>query len=137
MIIEQTNIPDVTKENIDRSKVVLADNIITNVYPLFDDVYKSHIASNARIKSEYKRNKNKLKENKNRLEQLMVELKRAKKEAKLLDRIEKLITSGLAYDGGMKHETVILLKVIHKLNDEKLDYHLRNTLNMISKRFAK
>lgn len=137
MIIEHTKIPDVVEENIDQSKLVLANNIISNVYPLFDDMYQGHLSRIHKLTFEYKKKKVKVKESKYNLEGLMKRLERVKKESKLLDRIDKLVTSGLIYDGNMKHETIILLKIVHKLNDTQLETHLGNTLKMISKRFAK
>lgn len=136
MIIEQTNIPDITGKNIDTSKILLADNIISNVYPLFDEMYQDHIGSLSSIDSDYKKKKTQVQKNKQNLEGLMLKLERVKKEAKLLARIEKLINSGLANDGSLKHENVILLKIYNKLSNEKLEYHLRNTLKIISKRFS-
>ena len=38
MNIIETKIPDVTSEEIDRSKIILADSIIKDVYPLFDEL---------------------------------------------------------------------------------------------------
>jgi hypothetical protein len=136
MIIEYTKIPDVTEENIDHSKIVLADSILSNVYPLFDDIYNGYLTSTKSLYSEYNQKKSEVQESKKKLESLMVELKRVKKVSKLLDRISKMINSGLVYDGNLKHETVILLKVVNKLSDDKLDVHLRNTLKTITKRFA-
>jgi hypothetical protein len=136
MIIEYTKIPDVTEENIDHSKIVLADSILSNVYPLFDDIYNGYLTSTKSLYSEYNQKKSEVQESKKKLESLMLELKRVKKVSKLLDRISKMINSGLVYDGNLKHETVILLKVVNKLSDDKLDVHLRNTLKTITKRFA-
>lgn len=136
MIIEYTKIPDVVEENIDQSKIVLADSILSNVYPLFDDIYNGYLTSTKSLYSEYEQKKSQVKESKGKLENLMSELKRVKKVSKLLDRISKMINSGLVYDGNLKHETIILLKVVNKLSDDKLDLHLRNTLKTITKRFA-
>ena len=136
MIIEQTSIPDVTEANIDASKIVLADNIISNIYPLFDEIYQDQIGTMKSINSEYSKKKTEVKKNKKELEGLMLKLERVKKEGKLLARIEKLINAGLSNDGSMKHENIILLKIYNKLTDEKLEYHLRNTLKIISKRFS-
>ena len=136
MIIEQTSIPDVTEANIDASKIVLADNIISNIYPLFDEIYQDQIGTMKSINSEYSKKKTEVKKNKKELEGLMLKLERVKKEGKLLARIEKLINAGLSNDGSMKYENIILLKIYNKLTDEKLEYHLRNTLKIISKRFS-
>lgn len=137
MIIEETKIPDVTEYNIDQSKIILADNIISNVYPLFDDVYNDYLKSAKKIKENSKQLKEKVKDNKENLELLMNELNRVKKVSELLKRIETLISSGLAFDGGLKHETVILLKIINKLDNEKLEMHLKNTVRTITKRFSR
>lgn len=137
MILEETSIPNVTENNIDEAKMVLADNIIQNVYPLFDEVYTTRVDEIEEIKKETENKKVEVKQNKNQLESLMNEYKRKKKISKLLSRIEKLIAAGLVYDGTIKHETVVLLKILPKLSDDKLDFHLRNTLTTISKRFSR
>jgi hypothetical protein len=51
--------------------------------------------------------------------------------------VEQLVESGLVYDGTLKHETVILLKIIDKLSSENLDQQLSKTIQMINKRFSK
>ena len=40
MILQQTVIADVVDDNINQSKLMLANNVIENVYPLFDEVYQ-------------------------------------------------------------------------------------------------
>ena len=135
MIIEQTNIPDVTEKNIDQAKIILADSIIENVYPLFDELLQDRSDYLKSIQTQYDEKSSQVKKGKEILEGLMLQLERTKKETKLLSRIEKLINSGLVNDGSMKHENVILLKIFNKLSDEKLEFHLKNTLKIISKRF--
>ncbi len=137
MKIIQTKIPDVTEETIDHSKVVLADNIIQNVYPLFDEVYQGKVGHVSEMKRTLKEKKEIVRGKKEKLEQLMSDYNREKKVSKLLSRIEKLIDSGLVYDGSLKNQTVILLKVINKLSNDKLDHHLTETLQIIRKRFAR
>lgn len=137
MILQETKIPNVTPENISRSKTVLAENIIANVYPLFNEVYTTRVSEIEELKNILKSKKDIVQKHKIALEQMMAEYKKKKKVAKLLDRIEKLITTGLVYDGTLKNETVILLKIATKLSDEKLDYHLKDTLRTISKRFSR
>lgn len=137
MNIIETEIPDVTHDNIIPSKRILADNIIKNVYPLFDSVYTDKLERSSIIKTQIKNKKNELKLQKESIEHLMVEYKRKKKISKLLDRLNVLIESGLAYDGTLKHETVILLKIIDKLPSDKLDHQLSKTVQMISKRFSR
>jgi len=137
MKIVETKIPNVVPETIDKSKQVLADNIIKNVYPLFNEVYHSKVDTVQKLKEELATKKQAVSKEKETLENIMAEYKRKKKVSKLLDRIEKLVTSGLVYDGHLKNETTILLKIVNKLPNDKLDYHLRDTLQTISKRFSR
>ncbi len=137
MIITETNIPDVTYETLDQSKLSLANGIINNVYPLFDEVYTSKNDRVAELKGQITSNNRKLKAEKQTIEKTMIEYKRQKRVSKLLQRLEKLVSSGLVYDGALKHETVILLKILPKLSNEQIDDHLRKTLQVIKKRFAK
>ena len=137
MKIVETKIPNVVPETIDKAKHVLADNIIKNVYPLFNEVYHSKVDGINKLKQQYDAKRDMVAKEKETLESIMAEYKRKKKISKLLDRIEKLVTSGLVYDGHLKNETTILLKIVNKLPNDKLDYHLRDTLQTISKRFSR
>lgn len=137
MNIIETSIPNVLPTNMNESKMVLADNIIANVYPLFNEVYSTRVEEIDRLKLSLRQKRESVAKQKITLEKMMAEYKRKKKVAKLLDRIEKLITSGLVYDGALKHETVILLKIATKLSDDKIDYHLKDTIRTISKRFSR
>lgn len=137
MKIIETSIPDVTESNIDDSKIILANNIIKNVYPLFDDVYTEKVSQFKSLKKLYEIRKAKVNENKTHLEAMMKQYDQKKKVSKLLTRLEKLVDSGLVYDGHLKSETIVLLKIINKLPDDKLDHHLSETLKIIGKRFSK
>lgn len=137
MIIKETTIPDVSLENIDQAKLILADSIIQNVYPLFDEVFNTRVAELQELQDVLKLKKEIVKEEKSALQEMVNNYNRKKKVAKLLDRIDKMVTSGLVYEGSLKNETTILLKIASKLSDEKLDYHLKSTLRTISKRFSR
>lgn len=137
MNITETTIPDVTDDNIPQSKKILADNIIKNVYPLFDSVYTEKLEATSALKMQIKSKRSELSNEKETIEHLMVEYKQKQKVAKLLDRLDKLVDSGLTYDGTLKHETVILLKIIDKLPPDKIDQQLAKTMQMISKRFSR
>jgi len=137
MNITETNIPDVTQDNIIQSKKILVDSIIKNVYPLFDKVYTEKLEIMTALKNQIKSKKNELKSQKESIEHLMVEYKQKQKIARLLDRLDKLVELGLTYDGTLKHETIILLKIIDKLPSDKLDLQLAKTIQMINKRFSR
>jgi len=137
MEISETTIPDVSIQNLDQSKIVLAESIIQNVYPLFDEVFNTKVEELQELQDFLKERKTKVKEEKDNLQALVNSYSRQKKVAKLLTRIENMVTSGLVYEGSLKNETTILLKIVSKLSDEKLDYHLKSTLRTISKRFSR
>ncbi len=136
MIIEETKIPNILPDNINKSKVILAESIINNIYPLFNEVYTGNIEEVKNLTKKLDEKKKKVVNEKNDLGILLGDYKKKKKVAKLLDRIEKMVSSGLVHDGTLKHEITVLLKIATKLSDEKLDYHLQDTLRTISKRFS-
>lgn len=137
MIIEKTNIHDITEDTIEESKIDLANNIMKNVYPLFDDVFterKNELQSLEKILS---KKKIEVLEKKEELETLLNEQKRKQKVNQLVSKISNLVSSGLVYDGNLKNETVITLKILPKLSSERLDYQLKEISKIISKRFPK
>ena len=137
MILQETTIPDVVSENLDQSKLTLANNVIKNVYPLFDEVQREKRREVKELEKQLQEAKNQVQQRKRILEKLLNDYNRQKKVRKLLNRIERLVNSGLIYDGTLRNDTRILLKVIPKLTDEKLDFHLQDVLKTINKRFSK
>ena len=71
MKIVETDIPDVVKENIDKSKIALSENIMKNVYPLFDEIYNSQIEKTKDLKDILKSKKAQVFESKGELEGLI------------------------------------------------------------------
>jgi len=137
MNIQETLIPDVTPENIETNKVMIANNIIGNVYPLFDEVYQAKIKRANSLKNEIKKRKLTMKEEKDTMEQLVKSYQKEKQISKILERINKLISAGLTHDPSLKHETVILLKIIDKLPKEKLEQQYLKLSQLLSKRFSR
>lgn len=136
MNIIETNIPDTTQHNISEHKEIIADSIIQNVYPLFDEVYQAKVDQVMQLKNKIKTGKANMQTQKETMQQLMHQYKKEKKVSKLLERVEKLVQAGLTYDTSMKHEIVILLKIVDKLPEDKLDMQLSKTMQILSKRFA-
>ena len=136
MNITETKIPDVTKHNISNNKENIADNIIQNVYPLFDEIYNAKMERVIQLRNKIKTGRAKILDEKETMQQLMIAYKKEKKVTKVLERIEKLVQAGLTHDGTMKNETVILLKIIDKLPEEKLNLQLSKTMQILNKRFS-
>ena len=137
MNIIETSVPDVTKHNISLNKEKIAESIIQNVYPLFDEVYQAKLDTVFQLKNRIKTGREKISTEKETMQQLMTAYRKEKKITKILERIEKLVQSGLTYDNTVRHETVIILKIIDKLPEEKLDYQLTKTMQILNKRFSK
>jgi len=137
MNILQTKIPDVTVNNISESKEILADSIIENVYPLFNSMVKEKEKDTTKQKENLSKLKSVLKHEKDSINTLLVRYSKVKKISKILDRINAMVDSGLMNDGSLKHETVILLKILERLPIEKLDEQLNKTMLILNKRFAR
>ena len=137
MNIIETQIPDVTKNNLDKNKEILADNIIANIYPLFNDMHKGKEKEAITYKNNLSKLRSVLKYEKDSIKGLLVRYSKAKKISKILDRIKTMVDSGLMNDGTLRHETVILLKILERLPEEKLDEQLNKTMLILNKRFAK
>jgi len=136
MNIVETNIPDVTVENIDKAKLSLSDRVIKSVYPIIDEIYNDKLSRVKELSEELKSKKREVLKNKTDLEVMMGDFNRKKKVKKLVERISRLVSTGLVHHGGLRNETVVLLKVVENLSDDKIDYHLGETMKMISKRFT-
>jgi len=135
MNIIETKIPDINIENLDQSKIQLAETIIQNINPLFDDLKQEKISEFKFKVNEFKQLKKNVHSNKTEIETLFEHYKRKQKVKKLLERIDKLVSLGIVNEGQTKQETIILLKIIDKLSTDKLNFHLKETMNTISKRF--
>jgi hypothetical protein len=135
MNIIETKIPDIDVRDIDQSKVNLAEKIIHNINPLFDDLHQAKLDQYKVNVNEFKQLKVKVVSNKNEIESLFEQYKRKQKIKKLLERIDKLVSLGMVNEGQSKQETIVLLKIIDKLDTNKLNYHLKETMNTITKRF--
>ena len=133
----ETNILDITKNNMDQTKLNLANQIIENVFPLFDDFNSTKNSEIEDLKTSLVSKKSIVQKKKQYLENLIKDFNRKKKIKKLLERIDKLVSSGLVYDSNLKNETIVLLKIVDKLTEDKIDEHLKKTMSTISKRFSR
>lgn len=137
MKVIETTIPDVSEKNIDNEKLLLAQSIINNVSPLLNDAYSEKINRRRKLKEDVKLSKRTITAEREQIESLLKDYNRKKKIAKILDRVSKLAESGLIQDNQLRHETVILLKILDKLPEDKLDMQLNRTMEVLNKRFSK
>lgn len=137
MKVIDTNIPDITKENLDKTKIKLANKIIENISPLFEEMIDEKKQSSRKLKAELEQKKKLIKESKEHLELLMKEYNKRKKLLKLTNRLSHLVKSGLTFDSTTKNDTIMLLKVLPKLDEKKIDHHLNETIKLINKRVSR
>jgi len=137
MKIIKTNISDVTRRNLDETKMSIVDNILNTVGPLFESEIENTVGKLVKVKAERKKIDGELMETKEKLEKAQINYNRETKRKKLLNRIRQIIEVNLTSDPSLKSEIVILLKVIDKLEDNLLDEHIEKMIKRISTRFSK
>jgi chromosome segregation ATPase len=137
MKITITDIGDITPTNLDENKVLIADNILNMVGPLFEKEIEETKGELTSVKQKRAKIEKELIETKEKLQDLHSEFGRETKRKKLLNRIRQLIEVNLTQDPSLKSEVIILLKVIDKLEDNLLDEHIERMIKTISKRFSK
>mgnify|MGYP001267581140 CR=1 FL=1 len=137
MKINITNIPDVNTENLDLAKVELANKVIRKFYPIVDKVYNDRVLKIKKLELLLQKNNVKINKEKSESEKLLIDYKRKEKIKTILERISKLVSSGLINETSAKKEMIVVLKNLDTLSDEKLNLYLSETLKILDKRFSK
>jgi len=132
MKISFSEIVDIVEETSDKTKVFFADNIVRVMTPILDEYYSEKIERVASVRQEIKDLKTRAQSKKEKMSEMLSQHKKLTKIAKLLSRIDKIISSGLTY-GSTKRELVIILKILDKLSEEKLDVQMNNMMAILSK----
>jgi len=132
MKIASSEIVDVLEEDPDRTKVYFAENIVRIMSPILDEYYNEKIERVTSVRQEMKDLKTRAQSKKEDMTGMLSQHKKLTKTAKLLSRIDKIIQSGLTY-GSTKRELVIILKILDKLSEEKLEVQMNNMMAILSK----
>lgn len=139
MELTKTNKKDskaiITCQDLNQQKIILADLVIENIFPLLDKTYSKKERS-ARLKNkELKKIKSEVFERKNYLESLIGNQNKLKKIKKLLDRIERLIEKKtIVNNPALKRDTTLLLQMIETLDIKDLDYQLDVSLKLLTRK---
>ena len=137
MKITETDIIDVTEENVDKRKVELADVIVSKFEPLFRDMYDKKEEVIKSSDSELERNKQKISKEKDEIKSLLNDYERRKKLKKALDIVSKVDPVKLEYNRSLKNETVVFLRVMEKLSPEKISSYLQDITKISNKTISK
>jgi len=135
MRIVDTGIPDVHSSNINKVKENLANKVITRVSPLFEEVSVTRNEDVVSMKKELKAKRIDVIAKKRELEGLQESYKKNKSIKQLLNKLAVLVNSGLLYDPSLRNQTVIMLKVMDKMTNEKILDHVLEMSVLIKKRF--
>lgn len=136
MRIIETDINDIPEINLNNSKLNLADEIISYVQPIFSKDYNEKIREIKEFKKRILEKKDTIKIEKNELEDLLKVFSKKSKESELLNKMGKLIQTGLIQDS-MKTEMSVLLKSFDNISEEKITSYLNETIKLVSQKFAK
>ena len=135
MIIRDTGIPDITHETIDKAKLNLSNKLLTKMHPLFDEASITKREEINEARKTLDNIKLDVSEMKFTLEELQDQYTKNKLMKQLLNKMTVLVDSGLIYDGTLKNQTVILLKMMDKLDVQKLKQNINEIDVIIKKRF--
>ena len=136
--LELINVLDLTSQNIDSIKMELAEKIINKISPLFNEAY---INKKIEYKKALKQKKNIIDEVNKKKESMMSlvkEYERKTKIKKLLERINKIVSSDIIHSSlNLKKDMSFLIKIINNLSEEKINHYLVETNRIITKKFSK
>lgn len=135
MRIIQTGIPNIVTDNIDKSKLDLADKVIELAFPLLNKEYQDKVNEITILRKQFSSVKKKIDSRKELLEELMLKYNKQKAIKRILDEVSNLIDSkSIIFEGSLKNEIVVLLKVIDTLNEERLSRQLQELRVLNTKR---
>lgn len=132
MRITKTNIPDFM-EKTEKAKIELANKVLSGIIPLMNQDYQGKLKKIKTLKESIENKRKKVNSEKSELESLMKDFNLKKKVKTLLERIMKLLGSGLLI-GEFKKEMLVVLNVIEELPIDKLDYYLGETMRVFNKK---
>ncbi len=134
MKIIDTKIPDINTDSLDEQKINLMNKIIEGIYPLLESSNTLKQNQIQYLNEEIKKNKKLIKNSKLLLTELFNKYTKKKKINQLYECLKLILCNSSVAD---KHETIILLRVVETLSNEKLDYHLNETIKLVNKQFGK
>ena len=135
MKIRELRIPDIKYESLNKSKIELADKIISSFLPIIQPKISDKLKELKNLRESVNNKKKKVTQEKVSLQELQTIIQKKKKINLLLNRIEQLTTIGI--DESLKSEMITVIRKINDLSDEKINFYLEETLRIISRKFSK
>lgn len=137
MNIEELNLPDVTDNNLDDSKVLLANSIIENIYPLFDNIFMEKKNKINELQVDLSRRDKIIQKKKDSVQEFAKDYEKEKVVSQFLNEVENLINTGMITDSGIRHQVIVMLKTIDKFPQDKIKSRIIDIKRVLGKRFGR
>jgi hypothetical protein len=137
MKIEELNLPDVTDNNLEESKVLLANSIIKNIYPLFDNIFMDKKNKIEELKTHLVRRENIIKKKKELVQEFASSYEKEKTITQFLSEVENLMNTGMIMDSSVKHQVIVMLKTLDKFSQDKIKSRIIDIKRVLGKRFGR
>ena len=115
----------------------MADDIIKEMVPLFNEVTTSKTSEVRVFESSLLDKKKEVKQKKEKLAGLLERYNKEKLIKKLLNKVTMLVDSGIIYNTNSTSEVIVLLKVIPKLDMKRLKNQYDQITSLLNKRFSR
>jgi len=125
MKIEKTNVLDITRETLDISKIQFANNFIEKIAPTIDIEYNNLLEEYNTVTNINNQFKRSITINKSILEKLSNELKKKRKQEKLISIVAQICDSEkLLNNSEVKNQAKTVLRTIDTLLETKIDTYI-------------
>jgi len=135
MKIIESNINDIPND-LKEVKSDLINNVIEYIQPLFSTEYIQKLKEIKKLRKNIELKKEQIKQERQELEKIKNLLDKKIKKHTLLEKINKLIMSGLVHNS-MKKELIVLLKTFEEMGYERIHSYLNEVMKIINQKFAK
>jgi len=136
MNLNITNILDTSKENHSRNKIILADTIIKKMEPFFDELRNAKLKSIESLDNKILNMKFEIRTKKEEIKKNLASYEREQISKEYYDKIHMIIQTGNAKSDGLRKELIVMVKVLPKLDNDKIKSHIKKldlTLNKMLK----
>lgn len=135
MKIIESKINDIPND-LTEVKTSLINNVIEYIQPLFSNEYIQKLKEVKKLKKNIELKKEQIKQEKEELEKIKNILDKKIKNHTSIEKINKLVMSGLVQNS-MKKELIILLKTFKDMDYERINSYLNEMIKNINQKFAK
>jgi hypothetical protein len=135
MIVEETDIFDISVDNIDSSKVEFTNIFIEKIAPTIDLEYKNLSVKLDDLTEKNNQKKSSLLVNKSILEKLSSELKKRRKQERLVNIVYEICNNEkLMNNSEIRSHIKMVLRILDTLTEKKIDSYITNLETTLNKK---